>query len=153
MTNTGLPCEKRSRKRRPLPSKLRFQILHRDGFKCRYCGATSDDDQLHIDHIYPVSAGGNDSEENLVTSCATCNMGKSDRILDEPDDHNDVARQVIYRLLYPMGGIDPAMAYALVASFSRGESFESVRAIREVAETTDDAIEMLNLLHMEGLEE
>lgn len=153
MTNTDLPCLKRGRKRRPLPSKLRFKILHRDGFKCRYCGATSDDDQLHIDHVYPVSAGGDDSEDNLVTSCASCNMGKSGQILDEPDDHNEMARHVIYRLLYPQAGLDPAMAYALIASFACGESFENVRTIREIAETTEEAIEMLHLLHLEGIEE
>lgn len=153
MTDAVLPCAKRSRKRRPLPSKLRFQILHRDGFRCRYCGATSEDDQLHIDHIYPVSAGGDDSECNLVTSCATCNMGKSDQILDEPDDQHEVSRQVIYRLLYPQAGLDPIMAYALLAAFSRGESFESVRAIREVAATTEEAVEMLHALHLEGIEE
>jgi hypothetical protein len=60
---------------------LRFEILTRDGFRCRYCGATSATSQLHIDHVLPRSAGGDDSAANLVAACADCNHGKSDRIV------------------------------------------------------------------------
>jgi len=38
---------------------------------------------LHIDHIIPVSKGGLNSEKNLITSCALCNMGKLDFDLEE----------------------------------------------------------------------
>lgn len=71
-------------RRRQLGSKqlkLRFQILVRDGFACRYCGRTSATSELHIDHKFPRSAGGLDSLDNLITSCRECNLGKSDAIL------------------------------------------------------------------------
>lgn len=38
---------------------------------------------LHIDHIIPVSKGGQDEIENLLTACADCNLGKATRIVGE----------------------------------------------------------------------
>lgn len=63
-------------KRRSLSKRLRFAVLERDGFACRYCGASAPDVQLHIDHHKPVSRGGTNDAENLVTACADCNLGK-----------------------------------------------------------------------------
>jgi len=54
-------------------------VFSRDGFACRYCGATSEKAQLVLDHIEPVSKGGSDEPENLVTACEPCNAGKSDK--------------------------------------------------------------------------
>lgn len=63
---------------------LRFRILHRDNFKCVYCGrAAKDGVILHVDHVYPKSLGGGYEEENLVTACFECNLGKKDCILTE----------------------------------------------------------------------
>lgn len=64
--------------------RLRFEILKRDGFRCRYCGATAVGGAvLHVDHVQPESAGGDDSPENLVTACVACNGGKSNIGLDD----------------------------------------------------------------------
>lgn len=63
--------------------RLRFEILKRDGYACRYCGATAPDVVLHVDHVTPVSVGGGDEPNNLVTSCADCNAGKGSTM---PDD-------------------------------------------------------------------
>ncbi len=51
----------------------RRAILARDGFRCQYCGSTR---HLTIDHIIPRSRGGSSSWENVVTSCAPCNVRK-----------------------------------------------------------------------------
>jgi hypothetical protein len=69
------------RARRPIPARLRFSVLMRDGFRCRYCGraASEPDVVLHIDHVIPRAAGGLTMENNLVASCAECNLGKSTR--------------------------------------------------------------------------
>lgn len=59
---------------------LRYQILKRDNFKCRICGASPAKDssvELHIDHIIPYSKGGKTTDDNLQTLCAACNLGKS----------------------------------------------------------------------------
>ena len=42
------------------------------GEECVYCGAQYES----IDHIIPVSRGGNDSPENLAPACLACNLGK-----------------------------------------------------------------------------
>jgi hypothetical protein len=68
--------------RSPLSKRLRFKIFARDGFKCRYCGKTSADAILVVDHIHPVCEGGTDDPENLATACEPCNQGKSGFTLD-----------------------------------------------------------------------
>ncbi len=69
--------------------RLRFKILHRDKFKCQYCGKSPKSDEnvvLEVDHIRPLSKGGLWGEDNLITSCKTCNLGKGDIILqDRPE--------------------------------------------------------------------
>lgn len=62
----------------------RFDIFRRDGFTCLYCGKQPPEVVLHIDHVLPVSKGGTNDETNLVTACADCNLGKSDKLLDRP---------------------------------------------------------------------
>jgi hypothetical protein len=64
-----------------LNNSLRFRVLARDNFTCRYCGQTPPDVVLEIDHVVPKSQGGPDSYENLVTACRQCNHGKLDALL------------------------------------------------------------------------
>lgn len=63
--------------------RLRFEILKRDGFKCRYCGALAVSTLLHVDHVVPRAEGGTDDPTNLLAACADCNLGKSAVPLDE----------------------------------------------------------------------
>jgi hypothetical protein len=67
-------------------TKMRFEILNRDGFTCQYCGRgprNGGNVILQIDHIHPEAKGGPWKKENLVTSCRECNGGKSDILLEE----------------------------------------------------------------------
>ncbi|MFD5566601.1 HNH endonuclease [Streptomyces cadmiisoli] len=57
--------------------RLRYEILRRDNFACRYCGAAAPDVKLNADHVIPQSLGGTDKPENLVASCTDCNSGKT----------------------------------------------------------------------------
>lgn len=57
--------------------RLRFEILRRDGYTCRYCGSKAPDVTLTVDHVVPVALGGGDEPNNLVTACADCNSGKT----------------------------------------------------------------------------
>lgn len=59
----------------------RFMVLHRDGFACRYCGASPGSDLLEVDHLVPRTRGGTDNAENLVAACKTCNGRKSNAII------------------------------------------------------------------------
>jgi len=62
-----------------LPKSVRFEILKRDNFTCRYCGRASPEVVLNVDHVTPTSKGGTDDWDNLITSCFDCNAGKSGR--------------------------------------------------------------------------
>lgn len=63
--------------------RLRFEILKRDGFRCRYCGTTAVAEPLVVDHVVPVAEGGTDEPSNLVCACWSCNSGKSAVPLDD----------------------------------------------------------------------
>lgn len=59
---------------------FRFRILKRDGFACQYCGGKpADGYELHVDHIVAIANGGTSTEQNLITACSLCNIGKSDK--------------------------------------------------------------------------
>lgn len=68
--------------RKPLSKKTRFDVFKRDGFICQYCGSHPPSVILEVDHIEPVSLGGNNSPDNLITSCFNCNRGKGAQPLD-----------------------------------------------------------------------
>lgn len=67
--------------RRKMSARLRFEILERDGFRCRLCGASpaADGATLHVDHIVPITAGGTSVPDNLQALCRECNLGKGGR--------------------------------------------------------------------------
>lgn len=47
--------------------------------QCCYCGYTQKHKELTIDHVIPISKGGNDSYENQVPCCRLCNLSKGDK--------------------------------------------------------------------------
>lgn len=61
-----------------------LRILYRDNFTCQDCGEFHalindfdmpipiDDGQLEVHHILPVSKGGGDEQQNLITLCKKC---------------------------------------------------------------------------------
>jgi len=66
------------RKKEMTPTKR--NIFERDLHECQYCGATK---PLTVDHIIPVSRGGQNTWQNLTTCCFSCNNKKGDRLLEE----------------------------------------------------------------------
>lgn len=67
--------------RKSISKRKRFEVLKRDGFRCFYCGRTPPEVVLQVDHVLAVAKGGTADLANLVTSCADCNLGKSDKDL------------------------------------------------------------------------
>lgn len=69
--------------------RLRFRIFRRDRFTCQFCGAgILDGAQITLDHIIPVSAGGDYLAENLITACLSCNQGKGNDALSDWETQN-----------------------------------------------------------------
>jgi 5-methylcytosine-specific restriction endonuclease McrA len=50
---------------------LRSQVLHRDGWRCQFCGAMSN---LEVHHKDFRSHSGDDSEKNLIVLCNACHV-------------------------------------------------------------------------------
>jgi len=59
----------------------RRALFARDGWRCAYCGTSGG--RLTLDHVVPRSRGGTSIWENVVTSCAPCNLRKGNRLLEE----------------------------------------------------------------------
>ncbi len=56
-------------------------LKRRSKGKCYWCGKKAK--PIHIDHIKPLSKGGEHSMYNLCVSCATCNCSKKDKTPQE----------------------------------------------------------------------
>lgn len=70
---------------REVTQKKRRSIYERDGWACRYCGwvpPATGVEGLTLDHVVPVARGGDNSRDNLVTCCFSCNQEKADRYLE-----------------------------------------------------------------------
>lgn len=80
----------KSNKRKSLSKTVRFEVFKRDSFTCQYCGSKAPEVVLHVDHIVAVATGGGNELLNLITSCGSCNSGKSAKPLG---DHSAVEKQ------------------------------------------------------------
>lgn len=66
-------------------------LFARDQYTCQYCGRSDQElgtrkgrkEVLNRDHVVPVSKGGENTWENCVTSCSTCNSLKDNRTPEE----------------------------------------------------------------------
>lgn len=72
-----------------VPRRFRRQVTNtflfaRDGYACQYCGRHKRELQsrefLTRDHVLPISRGGGNSWENVVTACSSCNHRKGNRL-------------------------------------------------------------------------
>jgi len=61
-------------------SPIREQVFDRDGRACLNCGSPVD---LECDHIIPISRGGTNFFDNLMTLCRDCNRSKGASMPDE----------------------------------------------------------------------
>lgn len=73
----GKPSRERRRREYRASSRIKRGILHRDGFRCQYCGRSG---YLTVDHMIPVAMGGATDEGNLVACCLACNRDKADAL-------------------------------------------------------------------------
>lgn len=57
----------------------RLKVFERDTYKCHYCQKQLTRFTATLDHIQPVSRGGDNSFDNLVTACLHCNSRRGNR--------------------------------------------------------------------------
>lgn len=63
----------------------RENIYKRDEYTCQYCEVTFAHKDLTLDHVVPVSKGGQKSWTNIVTACRDCNQKKGNKTPREAD--------------------------------------------------------------------
>lgn len=61
----------------PLTAEAWAEILREHNHRCRYCGSQT---KLTVDHVIPLSKGGEHSRANVVPACQSCNSKKRDRV-------------------------------------------------------------------------
>ena len=77
---------------RGISTKLRAEVLDRNGFTCQMCGLTPGDVdpitgrkvRLHLGHIKDKSLGGKEELSNLRALCSTCNQGAKNITGEKP---------------------------------------------------------------------
>ena len=62
-----------------VPPLSNRELFQRDGGLCMYCGLSYSDSTLTRDHVRPLSQGGHDEWNNVVTACKSCNHAKGAR--------------------------------------------------------------------------
>jgi len=60
-------------------SENRLKVFERDGYQCHYCHKQLTRFTATLDHIQPVSEGGDNSLHNLTTACLHCNSRRGSR--------------------------------------------------------------------------
>ena len=89
--NRDLPCPSVIRLVRYIhvPRRFRRQVTNtflfaRDDYCCQYCGRHRSELRgrqfLTRDHVLPISRGGDNTWDNVVTACSKCNNRKGDRL-------------------------------------------------------------------------
>lgn len=63
----------------------RKEIFRRDNFTCQYCGKQTG--HLTVDHVLPRRLGGQNTWENVVAACPSCNHKKGGSRLSETNMH------------------------------------------------------------------
>jgi 5-methylcytosine-specific restriction endonuclease McrA len=72
-----IQARRRARKRRGMAEKIsRAVVFERDAGICHICGKKVDPNRWHLEHIVPLSKGGEHSYRNVAVSHPECNLSK-----------------------------------------------------------------------------
>ena len=75
-TRADLAREQARVVKRVKAAALRGSVIQRDGLWCHLCGGDVEPHDVHVDHVVPLSRGGDSSPENLKVSHSRCNLLK-----------------------------------------------------------------------------
>lgn len=79
-----------------VPRRFRRQVTNtflfaRDEYRCQFCGRTQHElrhrECLTRDHLVPLSRGGTNAWNNVVTACSSCNTRKGNLLPEEVGMH------------------------------------------------------------------
>jgi 5-methylcytosine-specific restriction endonuclease McrA len=84
-TNKSRRNKRRSLSHDNKPAEVFEKALNCFGGECAYCGKPA----TCVDHLMPLSRGGDNEYENLIPSCRSCNSSKGPKLLSEWYIHKD----------------------------------------------------------------
>ena len=127
-----------------VPRRFRRQVTNtflfaRDDYACQYCGRHRSELRgrqfLTRDHVVPISRGGGNTWQNVVTSCSPCNNRKGDRLPREAGlELLTVPREPNYvHLVWAVRRVTPTQA-KWIGMFYGQETVDALRARRAPAE-------------------
>lgn len=66
---------------RSIPQVLRRIVLRRAQDRCEYCLLSQEGQEatFHVDHVEPVTSGGETVADNLALACVSCSLRKAAR--------------------------------------------------------------------------
>jgi hypothetical protein len=65
------------------PASYRKQLLATGGCHCAYCNCKLSQKSATIDHVQPLSRGGENRPDNMILACYRCNQSKGSRTVIE----------------------------------------------------------------------
>lgn len=80
-----------------LNPKLRKHVLDRDGWRCRWCGATNQGGDLH--HIRYRRGASDDVAENLITLCRSCHGFVHGTMRNRKSVTKETAQEILFYLI------------------------------------------------------
>ncbi len=81
----------RKRNVEPISDEIQEAVIIKFGGMCVYCGKKA----TTWDHVIPVSKGGDNSYQNIVTACVSCNSSKKTQ---------EVRKWILHKGIKPMAG-------------------------------------------------
>lgn len=100
-----------SHKRKPLPKALRVRVYKKYAGRCAYCGKQIKYEDMQVDHMQPVYFGGDNSFNNLLPACRSCNFYKSTYNVDKFRQQiglitSRLPKELIYRIALDYGIVE-----------------------------------------------
>lgn len=95
-----------------IPTHVRLSVIRRAQHRCEYCGIAQAGQEatFHIDHVIPVSSGGQTKLNNLALACVSCSLRKGAReTAADPNTGKDILlfnpRSYSWRLHFRWDGV------------------------------------------------
>lgn len=63
-------------RRKKLTKAERLMVYKKTDGHCAYCGCDLDFKDMQVDHVVPLHCGGEDTMDNMLPACRSCNHYK-----------------------------------------------------------------------------
>ena len=113
-------------RKKAIPLGLRYDVLHRDGYKCVICGKNVKDDniRLHIGYIVSKTEGGKENIDNLRTLCENCDLNKINKQERQYVKNTSEKYQYYLKTKQKYNNINKIEDYTFIEKFENKRDFD-----------------------------